>query len=251
MKNSILLLTILGSVFFSKAQQPVNPLQKIKSAAEKVSQDIKAVDPFEKSASVSQNDIVAGLKQALSIGTDQTAGRLSKADGFFLDPQIKILIPEEAKKVESTLRRLGKGKLVDNAILSMNRAAEDASKVVSQIFLNAILKMSFSDAMGILKGGDMAATQYLETTTSQPIKDSMMPVIKKSLDKVNATKYWKDMCTAYNLVSIKKINPDLNAYVTEKAMRALFLNIAVEEKKIRQNPEARVTDLLRKVFGNK
>lgn len=251
MKKIFFTLIVMLGGLMANAQIPANPLKKVKTTIEKVSADVKTVGNIEKVNSISQEDVVAGLKEALKIGTEQTASNLSKPDGFFKNPLVKILMPEEAVKVENTLRKIGKGKLVDDAVLSMNRAAEDASMVVGNIFIEAIKNMSIKDAMGILKGGDTAATSYLRSTTSQSLSNSMMPVVKASLDKVNATKSWKNVSTAYNMVSAKKINPDLNAYVTEKAMNALFLLIAEEEKRIRLNPEARVTDLLQRVFANR
>ena len=158
-------------------------------------------------------------------------------------------MPEEAKKAEKKLRAIGMGKLVDDAILSMNRAAEDASKSAAPIFVNAIKQMSISDAMGILKGNDFAATSYLKDKTTASLTQSFRPVIDSSLAKVNATKYWNAVFTAYNKVSTEKINPDLAAYVTEKALAGIFYQVGLEEQKIRKDPVARVTDLLKKVFA--
>ena len=142
------------------------------------------------------------------------------------------------------------GKLVDEAILSMNRAAEDASKSAAPIFVNAVKQMSFQDAMGILKGGDFAATGYLKEKTTVALTEAFRPVIETSLEKVNATKHWNAVFTAYNKVSMDKVNPDLAAYVTEKALFGIFHQLSLEEQKIRKDPFARTSDLLKKVFGN-
>jgi hypothetical protein len=201
--------------------------------------------------SLSQADVSEGLRQALQIGAKNATKQVSAADGFFGNALIKILMPPEAKKVENTLRQAGMGDYVDNAILSMNRAAEDASSKALDIFVNAIKSMSIEDAFSILKGGDNAATQYLKDKTSAALTSAFRPVIQESLDKVNATKYWAQVFNTYNSLptTFKKVNPDLPAYVTERALNGVFVYIAEEEAKIRKNPAAQVTDILKKVFG--
>ena len=201
--------------------------------------------------SLTTEEIVSGLKEALLVGAKNSSGRLADANGFFGDAAVKILMPEEMKKVERKLRSLGMNKQVDDAILSMNRAAEDASKTASPIFVDAIKKMTVQDAMGILKGADTAATSYLRKTTAGNLTASFTPIVEQSLKKVNATKYWKDLVTVYNKFSSTQVNTDLNQYVTEKALNGLFFYVAEEEKKIRTNPAARVSDILKKVFDNK
>lgn len=203
------------------------------------------------STSLSTDEIVSGLKEALSLGAQKSGEKLSTADGFFKDAVVKILMPPEAVKVESKLRMLGMGNLIDNAILSMNRAAEDASKSAAPIFIDAIKKMTVQDALGILKGTDTAATAYLKRTTSPQLTTAFAPVIEASLQNVNATKYWKDLFTAYNKVSFTKVDTDLSSYVTAKALNGIFYYVADEEKKIRANPAERVSDILKKVFGSK
>ena len=199
---------------------------------------------------LSNEDIISGLKEALRVGTDSSSTRLSRVDGFFADAAVKILMPQEAEKVEKTLRSIpGMGKLVDKAVLSMNRAAEDAAKGVGSIFWNSIKQMSISDGLQILRGGDFAATDYLKKTTTVELTDKFRPVIATSLEKVNATKYWKDVFSAYNRFSSTPVNTDLTAYVTEKALGGIFLKVGLEEQKIRKDPAARVTDILKKVFG--
>lgn len=197
-----------------------------------------------------QNNIAEGLKQALTIGTQNSTNKLSALDGFFGDAAVKILMPPEAQNVEKTLRRFGLGNLVDKTVLSFNRAAEDAAKSATPIFIDAIKQMTITDALGILKGGDFAATNYFKQKTTAALTQAFSPVISKSLDKVDATKYWSDVFTAYNRFSAKQVNTDVNAYVTQKAIDGIFYQVGLEEQKIRKNPAARVTDLLKQVFGN-
>jgi Protein of unknown function (DUF4197) len=200
-------------------------------------------------AGLSNEDIISGLKDALRVGTDSSSKKLGKLDGYFADAAIKILMPAEAQKVEKTLRNLGMGSMVDKAILSMNRAAEDAAKGVGTIFWSSIKQMSIADGLQILKGSDTAATAYLKKTTTAELVTKFRPVIDSSLIKFDATKYWSDVFTAYNKVSLKKVNTDLTAYVTERALSGLFYNIALQEQKIRKDPAAQVTGILKKVFG--
>jgi len=202
--------------------------------------------------SLTNDEIVAGLKDALSVGAQNSANKLSSVDGFFANAAIKVLMPPEAQKVEKTLRAAGMGKLVDNAILSMNRAAEDASKSAAPIFVNAIKSMSIQDALGILKGSDTAATGYLRGKTVAALTSAFRPVIDTALQKTSATSYWKTVFDAYNKLptTFNKINPDLAGYVTEKSLSGMFYQVAQEEQKIRKDPAARVTDILKKVFGS-
>jgi hypothetical protein len=202
--------------------------------------------------SLSESDISSGLKEALQVGAKNATAKVSAVNGFFGNSLIKVLMPPEAKKVENTLREVGLGSKVDDAILAMNRAAEDASSKALPIFIDAIKGMSIQDAAGILKGGNDAATQYLKTKTTAALTTAFRPVIQASLDKVDATKYWSKVFTTYNELpmTFNKVNPDLPAYVTERALNGVFLYIAEEETKIRKDPAAQVTDLLKKVFGH-
>lgn len=202
------------------------------------------------SGNLTTAEVVEGLKTALRLGTDTATTRLSALNGFYKDALVKIMMPPEAQKVEKTLRDVGLGSVVDKAILSMNRSAEDASKYVGDIFINAIKQMTIQDAFGILRGGNTAATDYLKQKTTAQLTAAFKPVISKSLDKTNATKYWSDVFSAYNRFSSQPVNTDLTAYVTEKALDGLFYKIGVEEQEIRKNPAARVTDILKKVFSN-
>jgi hypothetical protein len=202
-----------------------------------------------KKGGLSTEEIVQGLKEALSVGASNSAKKLNALDGYFGNAAIKLLMPPEAQKVEKTLRSVGLGSQVDKAILSMNRAAEDAAASAAPIFLDAIKSMSIQDAAGILKGGDNAATRYLQDKTTVALTSAFRPVIEKSLQKVDATKYWNDVFTNYNKFSREKVNTDLPAYVTEKALAGLFLQVAEEEKKIRKDPVARTSEILKKVFA--
>ncbi len=196
-------------------------------------------------------EIGNALKQALQQGTSKSAEQLSAVDGFFGNAAIKILFPPEAKKAENTLRGMGMNKLCDDVILSLNRAAEDAAKEAKPIFLDAISKMTLEDVTNILMGQNDAATQYFKRTTTQQLALKFKPVIQASLDKVGATKYYSSAAGQYNrLPFVKHVNPDITDYATQKAIDGLFVEIAQEELKIRQNlPSARSTPLMQKVFA--
>lgn len=240
MKRLIILIAAIGIGAGSQAQGLKGLLNKAKEVVSG------------KPGVLSNDDIVAGLKEALSVGAQKGAASLSQADGFFANAALKIMLPPEAQKVESTLRKVGLGKQVDEAILSMNRAAEDACKSAAPIFGNAIKQMSFQDALGILKGSDTAATAYLRGKTSTELTNAFRPVITQSLEKVNATKYWNTLISSYNKINFlgrQKINPDLSAYVTEKALGGIFYQVGQEEKNIRKDPVARTSEILKKVFA--
>ncbi|MEO6135821.1 MAG: DUF4197 domain-containing protein [Ginsengibacter sp.] len=199
---------------------------------------------------LTNQEVVMGLKEALKVGTDSSTFHLGLLNGFFKDDMIKILMPPEAQKVEKTLRDVGMGNVVDKAVLSMNRAAEDASKYVGDIFLNAIKQMTIQDAFGILRGDNFAATHYLKEKTTAQLTTAFTPIVNKSLEYTDATKYWKDVFSVYNRFSNKPVNTDLTAYVTQKALDGLFYHIGLEEQKIRKDPAARISDILKKVFSN-
>jgi hypothetical protein len=195
-------------------------------------------------------EIGNGLKQALEIGTGKSSDKLSALDGFLKNAEVKILFPPEAQKAEKTLRSIGLGKLCDNVILSLNRAAEDAAVQAKPIFINSIKQMTLTDVTNILLGSQDAATQYFKRTTTAQLTASFKPVIQGSLNKVGATKYYGDAANEYNKVPfVTKVNPDISAYVTQKAIEGLFVEIAKEELNIRQNLGARTTPLLQKVFA--
>jgi len=202
------------------------------------------------SSGLSQEEVGNGLKEALTKGIEKGVDQLSKPDGFFKDLSIKIPLTEEADIVESKLRSIGQGKQVDATIESINRAAEDATTAAKDIFVAAIKGMTIQDAMSLLKGEDNAATVFLDKSTRANLMLKFEPIIQASLDKVGATKNWNTIFTNYNkLPFVQKINPDLVQYVTGKAIDGLFVQIAKEELKIRKDPAARLSDLLKKVFG--
>ena len=199
---------------------------------------------------LSSDDISAGLKDALNHGIQKATQQLSAVDGFFKDAAVKILFPPEAAKMEKALRSAGFGPQVDKAVLDINRAAEDAAKSAAPIFLDAIKNMSVSDGINILRGPDTAATGYLRKSTTVRLTAAFLPVIKSSLDKVGATNSWKTVVDLYNKIPFhSKVNSDLPAYTTDKALDGVFYYVAVEEKSIRKNPAGQADELLKKVFG--
>ncbi len=242
---------VLLSVAFANILVAQGVLGKLNKAmkSDSTSKILSGLGKKSGGGSLSNDDIIKGLKEALTVGTENSSKKLNAADGFFANAAIKILMPDEAKKAEKTLRQFGMGSLVDKAVLSMNRAAEDAAGGISTIFWDAIKGMTLTDGLSILRGGDFAATDYLKKNTSSQLTEKMRPVIEKSLAKVDATKYWKDVFTAYNKLSKTPVNTDISAYVTEKSMAGIFHSIGEEEQKIRKDPAAQVTDLLKKVFA--
>lgn len=250
--KKIFISLIVANLFIvhSQAQGIKGLLDKVTKKDSSSKTILNKTTPYGTGKGLSNEDIIGGLKEALRVGTDSSSKKLGKMDGYFADVAIKILMPAEAQKAEKTLRSLGLGNLVDKAVLSMNRAAEDAAKGVGNIFWNSIKQMSITDGLQILRGSDTAATSYLKKTTTAELINKFRPVIDSSLTKFDATKYWNDVFSAYNKVSFKKINPDLTAYVTERALSGLFYNIALQEQKIRKDPTAQVTGILKKVFGN-
>ncbi len=196
-------------------------------------------------------EVGEGLKEALINGISKGADLTSQLDGYYKNPEIKIPFPPDVKKVEDRLRQIGLGNEVDKFVMTLNRGAEDAAKEAKPIFITAIKSMTIQDAFGILKGEPDAATQYLKKTTTAQLREKFKPVIQNSLDKVSATKYYSDLVTRYNKIPlVEKVNPDLNEYATDLAMQGLFTVIAKEEKNIRQDPVARTTELLKRVFGS-
>ena len=200
---------------------------------------------------ISNNEAAMGIKEALGNGIGKAVLQLNTTDGFFKNAFYKILMPPEARKIENTLRDVGLGSMVDKAILQINRGAEDAAGYAKPIFIDAIKSMTLSDAIGLVRNGDTSATHFFRIKTTDRLIAAFTPVIQSSLDKVSATKYYGDMVTRYNNfpTTFKKLNPDLNGYVTQKATEALFNLVAQEELNIRTNFAARTSDLLRKVFG--
>jgi Protein of unknown function (DUF4197) len=195
-------------------------------------------------------DISGGLKEALNNGINKQVVKLTAVDGFFKNEAVKILLPDELKKVDKTLRDIGMSKLADDGLRVLNRAAEEAVKEATPIFVDAIRGMSFTDAKNILMGNESAATSYLQNSTSTALYGKFNPVIKNSFAKVGADKVWTSIITKYNSIPlVKKVNPDLTDYTTNKALEGVFKMIAVEEKNIRTDLSSRSSDLLKKVFA--
>jgi len=213
---------------------------------------------------LTEQEVIQGLKEALQVGSNNSVNLVSAMNGYYKDPLIKISLPPEAKiimdnKDNPMLQALGISAQIDNSILMLNRAAENAAKSALPIFTGAIKSMSIQDAFGILNGSDTAATNYFRRKTYQKLKSSFQPQIKNSLDKklvgsISANSAWGDLTHGYNqvapLAGWKKVNTQLDTYVTNKALNGLFLKLQLEEKKIRQDPAARVSDILKRVFGH-
>ncbi len=240
MKKSILLFASLLSVQCTFAQFG----NILKKAEEKVNNSLKGGNPL------SQDEVGKGLKEALNIGLSEATDFLSAKDGYFLSPY-KILMPQEAQKVVSKLKVVpGFSNIEADLTERMNRAAEDAAQKAKPIFLAAIKKMSFQDAMSILTGNPDAATRYLEKTTTDALVAEFKPIIQASLDKVNARTYWREATMAYNkLPFVTKTNTELDDHVTKTALAGMFSLVQKKEEGIRSNVNLRTSDLLKKVFA--
>lgn len=200
--------------------------------------------------SITEQQVADGLMEALVQGAANGSESLAKLDGYFKNPPVKILFPPEAQKIETTLRDLGMNKMCDDVIQSLNRAAEDAAAEAKPILINSIRAMTINDAMDILFGANNAATEYLKKTTTTQLTNTFKPVIDSSLKQVGATKYWSDAVHYYNKIPlVEDLNPDLTSYVTQKALDGLFYMIEQEELKIRQDPGARVSQIVKEVFA--
>ena len=201
---------------------------------------------------LTNDEVIKGLKEALSVGTNNSTALTSKLDGFNKNPLIFIPWPEQAIVMKEKLVQLGFQKQITDFETSLNRAAEEATKSAAPIFVNAISKMTISDGFAILNGNDTAATHYLREKTYSSLKETFAPVVTDAIGSVKVTSYWSPLISTYNLIpGVTKQNPDLNAYVTDKAIGGVMKLIANEEMKIRKDPLARVTDILKKVFGAK
>ena len=234
MMNRIWILAILGLLFVGCTVQQIQ----------------QTIDGYLGDTPLSAEDVASGLKEALVVGATKGSNNVSKLDGYLKNPSIKIPFPPDVQKVEDRLRSIGLGKEVDKFVTTLNRGAEEAAKEAKPIFVSAITSMTINDAWNILKGDDEeAATNYLMRTTSDQLRQKFSPVIKRALDKTNATKYYSDIINTYNKIPlVEKVNPSLEGYATEKAMDGLFFMIAKEELNIRKDPLARTSDLLKKVF---
>mgnify|MGYP001009794801 CR=1 FL=1 len=229
-KRIVALLLILNVTACAELQQVVNQLPQ--------------------GESLGNNQIASGLREALDFGIEKQVSKLTTKDGFFKNDLVKILLPEELKKVDKALRDIGLGNLADEGLKVLNRAAEDAVKQATPIFVDAVKDISFDDAKNILLGTDDAATQYLTGKTQTALYDKFNPLIKSSFSKVGADQIWKNLINKYNSIPFtNNVNPDLTDYVTREALNGVFTMIAVEEKEIRTKVSSRTTDLLKQVFA--
>jgi len=243
MYKKLCLLLLSGIAFVPASQAQL--LKKLGQAA-------SAAASKTGTSNVTQSEAGNAIKEALAKGVANGIASLNKTDGFFGNEIYKMLLPPDAVKLGNTLRSLGMGAQVDQAILTINRSAEKAVGHAAPIFVDAIKEMSITDALKLIQGGNNAATEYFKGKTTDKLKAAFSPVVKGSLDSTNATKYYGNIVTTYNKLptTMNKANPDLQDYVTDKAVTALFDQIAKEEANIRANPAARTTDLLKKVFGS-
>ncbi len=199
---------------------------------------------------LSNADIASGLREALDFGIDKQVSKLTLKDGFYKNELVKILLPEELKKVDKALRDIGLGSLADDGLKVLNRAAEDAVKEATPIFVDAVKDITFADAKNILLGNDDAATQYLTGKTETALYAKFNPVIKNSFGKVGADQIWENLINKYNAIPFTNdVNPDLTDYVTTEALKGVYKMIAVEEGQIRNKLDSRTTTLLKKVFA--
>ena len=248
MKKIFLVLGVLSTVgLFSQSLK-----DKLKLKKDSLEKKTKTILKKEEPPKLTNEEVINGLKEALSVGTNNSSKLASKADGYYKNPRLFIPWPEEAKEMKAKLLKMGMEKKINEFETSLNRAAEEAAKKAAPVFTNAIVKMSVSDGFAILNGADTAATNYLRKTTYSPLETEFLPIVKEAINTVKVTSYWNPLVTTYNkLPGVKKQNPDLDKYVTNKAINGLMILIADEETKIRKDPMARVTDLLKKVFGKK
>lgn len=235
----------MRKLFWVLLLAPVVSFGQLKGLLDKAKEKVSTI-----TGTSSNTDISAGLKEALNKGITEQVSKLTATDGFYRNEAVKILMPEELQKVDKALRKIGMGSLADEGIKSLNRAAEEAVKEATPIFVSAVKNMSFTDAKNILLGSDNAATIYLESATSTSLYAKFNPVVKESIGKVGADVIWAKIIEKYNSIPlVSKVNPDINDYVTNKAMEGVFKMIAVEEKDIRTNLNSRTSDLLKKVFA--
>lgn len=245
MKRTLLVLTV---ALLSLSACTDKQLQVFKDVTDVVLTDEGAA------GALSNDEVISGLKEALVQGTTKGIGLASATDGFFKNELLFIPFPEEAKVVKEKALQLGLTNQVNTFEETLNRAAEEATKEAGDIFKKAILEMTIADGFAILKGEENAATNYLKEKTTAQLTERFRPKVEGAIDKVELTKYWEPLVTAYNTATLltggEDVNPDLTAYVTERAVSGLFTHIEAEEKNIRANPAARATELLQKVFGS-
>ena len=245
MKNKLMTLAVVMTVFFASCDELTSIAETATSA---VGGGVETAAP-----ALTNDEVIAGLKEALTVGINKGSSLASATDGFFKNPKIMLPFPPDAQKVKDKAIDLGLQNKVDQFELTLNRAAEEATKEASPIFIQAIKDMSIGDGFTILKGEDNAATNYLRDKTTSKLVSAFSPKVKAAIDKVQLTKYWTPLTKAYNTANIltggSDVDTDLNAFVTERAIKGLFLLVEKEEKNIRKDPLARVTDILKKVFS--
>ncbi|NML36432.1 DUF4197 domain-containing protein [Chitinophaga sp. G-6-1-13] len=248
LKKTLLVLLGVGCMHASQAQL----LNKLKKLGKSNSTTTATTPASNTGGSVTESEAGSAIKEALAKGVANGIANLNKTDGFFGNDLYKLLLPPDAVKIGNTLRAIGLGPQVDQAILQINRSAEKAVGYAAPIFVNAIKQMTLTDALNLVKGGNNSATEFFKSKTTDQLKAAFNPVVKKSLDSTSATRYYSDIVTTYNKLptTFNKANPNLQDYVTTMAVNALFDQIGKEEAAIRANPAARTTDLLKKVFGN-
>lgn len=213
--------------------------------------DLLKIFSSENESSLSESEMISGLKEALVKGTKSAVNNLGRLDGYFGNPKVKIPMPESLENVELALRKLKQDEIADEFILTMNRAAETAVPEATEIFTHAIQQMTINDAKDILQGQDNAATRYFKRTSSKDLSDKMLPVIKNATSATGVTARYKEMIDSLGFASdfVNTESLDIDRYITDKAVDGLFKMMAKEEKRIRRDPAARTTELLRKVFG--
>jgi len=216
-------------------------------------QDLQNILAAGSPAALSNEEVIAGLKEALRVGTERTVKSTSATDGFWSNQLIRIPFPDEAIKVKNTLTSLGMTQPINDFERTLNRAAEAAAKEAVPVFVDAVTSMTIQDGFTILRGGENAATNFLRDKTSAALRERFKPVVEKATRNTQLTSYWQPLASAYNTATLltggSTVNPDLDAYVTDKALSGLFTVLAQEEKRIRVDPVARTTELLRKVFA--
>ena len=246
MKNKLMTFTVGMTMIFASCDE-------LTSIAETATSVVGEGGGETAAPALTNEEVISGLKEALTVGINKGSGLASATDGFFKNPAIKLPFPPDAKKVKDKAIDLGLQNKVDQFELTLNRAAEEATKEAGPIFIQAIKDMSIGDGFTILKGEDNAATNYLRDKTTSKLVSAFSPKVKAAIDKVQLTKYWTPLTKAYNSANIltggSDVNTDLNAFVTERAIKGLFLLVEKEEKNIRKDPLARATDILKKVFS--
>lgn len=247
MRNQIVVVCCLLAL---NACSQIN-LGKIQEASDKAQGVIFGEDA---APALTNAEIVKGLKEALVKGAEKSVDLASVEDGFYKNPKLKIPFPEDAQKVKDVALDLGLNNQVEKFEMTLNRAAEEASKKATGIFVGAITDMTVQDGFDILHGADNAATIYLQSRTTTQLQAEFAPIVQQAIDAVELTKYWEPLVNKYNTATMftggEPVNTDLNAYITERAISGLFVHVAAEEKLIREDPVARVTDILKKVFGS-